>query len=190
MKILASGWEKTFTRRMPMVMASFSRNASTPLRKFHRDIEARARQVGSSIAGLHMLENQVSAYESILKDLSNATKEYINATQRDINREFTPVIEQAMATAYEQCVEERGKCRTFLRRRSRLMVTGSGSFARMKAAMNSHVAHERHTSKLNSKPLCTRHSRQLRKPLIPSLPRYASKTGSILSFHDFLLTHT
>lgn len=43
-----------------------------------------------------MLENQVSAYESILKDLSNAMKEQINATQRDINREFTPVIEQAM----------------------------------------------------------------------------------------------
>lgn len=96
MKILASGWERTFTRRLPMVMASFSRNAATPLRKFHRDIEARDRQVGSSIAGLHMLENQVSAYESILKDLSNAMKEQINATQRDINREFTPVIEQAM----------------------------------------------------------------------------------------------
>lgn len=94
---------------MPMVMATFSRNAAIPLRRFHRDIEARARKIGSSIAGLSMLQNQVSAYESILKDLSTTMKEYINTSQRDINREFTPVIERAMLTAYEQCVDERGK---------------------------------------------------------------------------------
>lgn len=82
-----------------------------------------------SIAGLHMLHDQVSAYENILKDLSTNVREQINMTQKDVNREFTPVIERAMLTAYEQCVDERGP----------------GSFARMKAAMNSHVAYERHT---------------------------------------------
>jgi len=129
MKILASGWEKTFTRRLPMVMAGFSRNAATPLREFHRDIEARSRKIGSSVAGIHMLHDQVSAYENILKDLSTSVRDNINSTQKDVNRQFTPVIERAMATAYAQCVDERGP----------------GSFARMKAAMNSHVAHERHT---------------------------------------------
>ncbi|KAL6715665.1 hypothetical protein ACLMJK_006626 [Lecanora helva] len=128
LKIIASGWEKTFARRLPMVISSFSRNSSTPLRKFHQDIEARARKLGSNIAGLSMLQHQVSTYESILKDLATSIREKINAAQKDINREFVPVIERVMITAYEECVAERGP----------------GSFARMKAAMNSHVSHERH----------------------------------------------
>ena len=102
MKILASGWEKTFTRRLPMVMASFTRNCATTLKDFHRDIEARARKIGSSIAGLSMLEHQISTYESILKDLSASTKDTINTYQRDINREFTPVIESAVSLSRSQ----------------------------------------------------------------------------------------
>lgn len=129
MKLLASGWEKTFSRRSPMVMASFSRNAAGCLRKFHKDIEARARQIGTGIAGLHMLQQQVGNYENLLKDLSTSVKETINNNQKEINRQFVPVIEQAMAAAYEACVEERG----------------TGSFARMKAAMINHVTLERNT---------------------------------------------
>lgn len=129
MKILASGWEKAFSRRSPMVMASFARNAAGCLKKFHKDIEVRARQIGTGIAGLHMLQQQVGNYENLLKDLSATVKDTINANQKEINREFVPVIEQVMAAAYEACVDERGP----------------GSFARMKAAMNSHVAQERHT---------------------------------------------
>jgi BMFP domain-containing protein YqiC len=101
MKILASGWEKTFARRLPMVFAGFLRNAAAALRKFHRDIEARARKMGSSIAGLHMLHDQVTAYENILKDLATSVREYINTTQKDINREFTPTIERAMVRLFE-----------------------------------------------------------------------------------------
>jgi len=100
LKMIASGWEKTFARRLPMVMANFSRNAATPLRKFHRDIEARARKIGSSIAGLSMLSHQVGTYESILKDFSTTIKDLVNSTQRDINREFTPVIERAVSLGF------------------------------------------------------------------------------------------
>ena len=99
MKILASGWEKTFTRRLPTIMTNFTRNAAANLKAFHRDIEARARKIGSSIAGLSMLEHQISTSESILKDLSASTKDTITTCQRDINREFTPVIEQAVSSA-------------------------------------------------------------------------------------------
>lgn len=109
MKLLASGWEKVFSRRSPIVMASFARKAAACLKKFHKDIEARARQIGTGIAGLHMLQQQVGNYENILKDLSATVKDTINTNQKEINREFVPVIEQAMAAAYEACVEERGK---------------------------------------------------------------------------------
>ena len=130
-----------------MVMASFARNAAACLKKFHKDIEARARQIGTGIAGLHMLQQQVGNYENVLKDLSASVKETINTNQKEINRQFVPIIEQAMAAAYEACVEERGKRPCAFRSLSEpeLTGTGTGSFARMKAAMNSHVAQERHT---------------------------------------------
>ena len=91
-----------------MVMASFARNAGACLKKFHADIENRARQIGTGIAGIHMLQQQVGNYENILKDLSTAIKDTINTEQKEINREFVPVVERAMAAAYEACVEERG----------------------------------------------------------------------------------
>ena len=97
LKVLASGWEKTFTRRLPMVTANFARNAAAPLKKFHQEIEARAQKIGSNIAGLSMLQQQVSTYESILKDFAVTVKDTINTTQKGINREFVPVIEQAVS---------------------------------------------------------------------------------------------
>ena len=136
---------RAFSRRSPMVMASFARIAAACLKKFHKDIEARARQIGSGMAGLHMLQQQVGNYENLLKDLSAAVKDIINTNQKEINREFVPVIEEAMAAAYEACVEERGKPSCSHPDGHPLIKTGTGSFARMKAAMNSHVAQERHT---------------------------------------------
>jgi len=92
-----------------MVMTTLNRTTASALKKFHRDIEGRARKIGASIAGLSMLQHQVSTYETTLKDYSAATKDTINASQKDINREFTPVVEQAMQDAYDVCVAEHGK---------------------------------------------------------------------------------
>ena len=119
-KTIAAGWEKTFSRRIPVVSTAFARNAANRLKTFHRDIEARARKVGAGIAGLSMLSQQVSAYESIFKDLSSTIKETIVAQQKEINREFVPVIAQHMEFAYDGCTNE----------------AGPGSYARMKALMN------------------------------------------------------
>ena len=106
LRILAGGWEKTFSRRLPLVMASFSRNSSTALRNFHRDVEARARNLGSNIAGLSMLEHQVSNYENLLKDLSAVVKVTISTAQKDINREFIPVIERAVSPKVNNLMSE------------------------------------------------------------------------------------
>ncbi|MCJ1231836.1 hypothetical protein MMC12_008515, partial [Toensbergia leucococca] len=127
MKVIASGWEKTFSRRSPAVMAGFARNATSLLQEFHRDIDSRARRVGAGIAGLHMLRQQLGVYENILKDISNTARETVNTSQKDINRGFTPVIEAAMIAAYETCVAE----------------CGPGSYMRMKAAMQGHVEEQR-----------------------------------------------
>ena len=129
MKNLVPGWEKTFSRRVQVVMTVFARNAATCLKKFHKDIDARARKVGASIAGLSMLQQQVGAYESIMKDLSSAVKDTMTANQKEINREFVPVIMDNMEPAYDTCTNE----------------SGTGSYMRMKSAMNGHVAQQRHT---------------------------------------------
>lgn len=119
-KMIAAGWEKTFSRRIPVVTTAFARSAATLLKAFHRDIEARAHKVGASIAGLSMLSHQVATYESIFKDLSSTIKDTIIAQQKEINREFVPIIGQHMEFAYDGCTNE----------------SGPGSFARMKALMN------------------------------------------------------
>ena len=129
MKHLVPGWEKAFSRRVQVVLTIFVRNAATCLKKFHRDIDARARRAGASIAGLSMLQQQVGAYESIIKDLSSTVKDTIMASQKEINREFVPVIMDNMEPAYEACTNE----------------SGPGSYIRMKSAMNGHVAQQRHT---------------------------------------------
>ena len=128
MKVIASGWERAFSRRAPTVMASLSRNVATLLKAFHRDVDTRARMLGVGIAGLHMLQQQLTVYEDIFKDLAATTKEIINAQQKEINREFTPVIENAMLPAYNTCTME----------------SGPGSYMRMKAAMTEHVERKRH----------------------------------------------
>lgn len=119
-KQLAAGWEKTFSRRIPVVTQAFARNAAARLKTFHHDIEARARKIGAGIAGLSMLSQQVPAYEAIFKDFSSSVKETILAHQKEINREFVPVIAQHMEDAYDACTNE----------------SGPGTFARMKAIMN------------------------------------------------------
>ena len=111
-----------------MVIGKFTKSVSAALKRFHHDIDARVHKVGAGIAGLSMLSHQVGVYERLLKDLATATKNMIITRQKEINREFVPVIEGAMQQSYDRCSEEHG----------------SGCFARMKSYMNSHVSEKRH----------------------------------------------
>ena len=109
LKAVASGWEKAFSRRLPMVLASFVRNANACLKQFHKDIDSRARKMGVGIASLHTLSSQLDTYGSSLKDISVRTAERINTAQKDINREFVPVVADAMETAYDDCTAANGE---------------------------------------------------------------------------------
>lgn len=109
MKQLASHWEKAFARRLPNVLQGFTKSVKALLHKFHRDIEARTMQRGTTIAGLAMLGQQLSNYERTFQDLTAQLLEIINANQRDANREFTPVIAEKLASAYTWCANEHGK---------------------------------------------------------------------------------
>ena len=90
-------------------MASFVRNSSAVLRSFHRDVEDRVRKSGAGFAGLSTLEQQATNYEALFNDLATTARNHIDMSQKDINREFTRFIEDAMFTAYEQCVNANGE---------------------------------------------------------------------------------
>ena len=92
-----------------MAMASFVRNTSSVLRNFHRDVEGRARKFGTVTIGLSTLQQQATIYEALFSDLATTAKNKIDTSQKDINREFTRFIEDAMLIAYEQCVNEWGE---------------------------------------------------------------------------------
>ncbi|KAL9583165.1 MAG: hypothetical protein Q9212_002870 [Teloschistes hypoglaucus] len=129
MKILSPGWEKMFSRRTPAVMANFVKMASGVIKKFHQDTDSRARKIGLGLAGLYGLKQQLPVHENILKDVSRDVGEFVNNSQKDINREFVPIIQEAMLVAYQQCAAE----------------SGGGQFLRMKAIMTGHVDQHRHS---------------------------------------------
>ena len=108
-KILATGWERAFARAIPTVLSKYAAAAGKALGSFHKDFEARARANGTGIVGLSMLVHQLRIYDGIFKDVVAFSTESINTQQREINREFTPVISAAMHTGYELCENERGE---------------------------------------------------------------------------------
>lgn len=122
-KYVANGWEKTFSRRIPSVFTTLVTAVDKLLHTFHDEVEKRAARNGGSMARFYMLRNQLQAYREVIKDASNKTKVDISTRQKDINREFVPVITLNMLPAYRYCTEERG----------------TGSFKRMKAHMDMHV---------------------------------------------------
>jgi hypothetical protein len=99
------------------------------MRNLHQEVESRAIRNGASTPSFHILKQSISGYKEALKDVANASRNLITEKQRDINREFTPVITEHMIDAYAGCVAEHGK----------------GSYMRMKDLMARHVDTQRHT---------------------------------------------
>ena len=121
-KHLANGWEKAFQRRLPHVMKACAKGFSRDLRAFHKAIEAHSFSHGGN-PRLGLLAQQLTNYEAVFSDLGSKMLDLINERQRDINREFTPNVCNAMLVVYNTCVDE----------------SGPGQFNRMKVHMSNHV---------------------------------------------------
>jgi hypothetical protein len=78
------------------------------MKKFHSDVDKRARRNGGAVASLQMLFHQLPVYCELFKDLATATSTMVANQAKEINREFQPVIMEAVRPAYTQCVDERG----------------------------------------------------------------------------------
>ncbi|KAK8100857.1 hypothetical protein PG999_011231 [Apiospora kogelbergensis] len=124
---LASGWERAFQRRLPSILRELTGKLTKRLDEFHQSMLARAHQ--SQLSALLNVGHQVASVSQSMKTWPAKLQARITELQKEASREFTPVIKEAMLEAYRVCVEEHGP----------------GSFARMKAAMGSHVSTARYT---------------------------------------------
>ncbi|KAI0456489.1 hypothetical protein F5B21DRAFT_467908 [Xylaria acuta] len=120
---LATGWERAFQHRLPALLKSFADEATAKLQQFHQTAKARAEQQHTNVTGLATLSNQILAHERTVQALPATIRDKVTELQREANRQFTPVICEAMTDAYDICTNEHGQ----------------GSYARMKHAMVSHV---------------------------------------------------
>ncbi|KAK7531726.1 uncharacterized protein J3D65DRAFT_125009 [Phyllosticta citribraziliensis] len=75
------------------------------------------------MARLNQLDNQLRNHDGFLNGLVSAIVELVNTRQKEVNREFVPVVAAAMEHAYQVATDERGQ----------------GSYARMKSYVTNHV---------------------------------------------------
>ncbi|KAL1632351.1 hypothetical protein SLS56_003766 [Neofusicoccum ribis] len=97
------------------------------LKNFHITVTKRANEIGVSIASIAMLSQQLNNYGPFLEAQVHTMKELMTTFQREVNREFTPVIAAAMEHAYDLCASE----------------CGTGTYVRMKGHMASHISANR-----------------------------------------------
>ncbi|KAA8898231.1 hypothetical protein FN846DRAFT_910178 [Sphaerosporella brunnea] len=120
-KLLATHWERVFNTRIPAIVRSYVRIAKDAMLAFHNTVTAQAGPARA--AHMHLLSGQLTTHGDAMQAICNEIIEFVNTTQREINREFAPGVQQAMVQAYMYCTNE----------------SGSGCFARMKGFMQQHV---------------------------------------------------
>ncbi|KAH0183485.1 hypothetical protein KCU99_g9481, partial [Aureobasidium melanogenum] len=127
-KHLANGWEQAFQRRLPLVLSACAKGFSNTMRAFHKAIEVHSFPHRGD-PRLDLLAQQLTNYEAVFNDLGSKMLDLINERQRDINREFTPNICNAMLIVYNLCIDE----------------SGPGQYNRMKNHMADHVTAQKDT---------------------------------------------
>ncbi|KAK1531727.1 hypothetical protein CPAR01_11376 [Colletotrichum paranaense] len=120
---LASGWERTFQRRLPSAFEGFAMSARLLLEDFHGSVISRSQELGADYNGINMLSTQLRAHTARLREIPGTLRTVVQELQREASRGFQPVVQREMQPAYDVCVAE----------------SGPGSYARMKNHMVSHV---------------------------------------------------
>ncbi|KAL8719303.1 MAG: hypothetical protein Q9181_008075, partial [Wetmoreana brouardii] len=110
-------------------MTSFADEAVGLLSKFHQTLHNQMHEHSLRTFGLSLLRQQLAAYTGMFKDCARSVRESVIAAQKNINREFVPVIEGVLVPTYEACFQE----------------SGLGGFARMKRSMEASVSEKRFT---------------------------------------------
>jgi hypothetical protein len=64
-----------------------------------------------SAVDANMLNTQANVHRCAFNDMVFGFKNNVNSLQRGANGEYAPVVTEALATAYDDCVAEYGKSR-------------------------------------------------------------------------------
>ena len=107
-KNLASNWERAFSGKLPKVLRDLNGKLSRLLTTFHAEVNASAMKQGVSVAGLAMLNHQNVIYTSLINELITQAMDMMTSIQRNVNRDFTPVIANKLASAYNTCAADVG----------------------------------------------------------------------------------
>lgn len=107
-KQLAGVWERTFQQRIPSALGGFIKACKVDLDMFHDDVATNVPGAAANPTGLNMLSQQKRTHQNMLDAAPNFIRASITESQRQANRGFTPVVQQAMQPAYDACARERG----------------------------------------------------------------------------------
>lgn len=107
-KQLAGSWERTFQKRIPSALRKFLGECKAVLEAFHEDVAINVPAAAANPAGLNMLCQQKRTHQQLLEATPDLIGAMIRQSQREANRGFTPVIQQAMQPAYNTCAGESG----------------------------------------------------------------------------------
>ncbi|KAL8825163.1 MAG: hypothetical protein Q9170_007903 [Blastenia crenularia] len=107
-KNILPGWEKAFFHQLPKRVRSFAWQVSDVLKTFHEEIDARFREVGCSTTSIGKLSQQLNVYNDKIEDAAGTVICSIDTSQKRINREFAPIIQEILRSGYKACSKERG----------------------------------------------------------------------------------
>lgn len=107
---LATHWERAFQRGLPAILTEFAAECRRLLTEFHDAAINRSGVHHANVVGVNMLLGQMAAHCRTVDDIPNKINAIVIEIQREASREFTPVICEAMTSAYDICTAERGKC--------------------------------------------------------------------------------
>lgn len=108
-KQLAGAWERTFQQRIPSAVRRFIGVCKADLDAFHNDVANKVTDAAANSAGLIMLDQQKHTRQKMLDKAPKSIGATIKEYQREANRGFIPVIQEAMQPGYDACVQERGE---------------------------------------------------------------------------------
>ncbi|KAI4286768.1 MAG: hypothetical protein L6R35_003976 [Caloplaca aegaea] len=126
-KRIAPGWEGMFTQHLPSILTGFARRAFEVVKQCHEEIDREARGVPVGNTGLEMLQGQIGGYGTVLETHATDVRRSIRSAQKELNRNYVPVIQAHLRTTYVACASERGH----------------QSFARMKSIMEKAIEQRR-----------------------------------------------
>lgn len=98
-----------FQRVVPSLLDDLADECKRDISGFHSDVTSGVRQPKLNPVGLVMLQRQLCAAIRFVDAAPADLRREISSQQREANRRFVPVIQQAMQHAYDICVAEAGK---------------------------------------------------------------------------------